>query len=77
MQYTYFVSFLAMQSSRWGKRELVALLFLISSCHVAVIVLCLFLTVLWVGVQCVIVALPGHTHLRFAHVRSYKRSSDM
>ena len=26
-------------------------------------VLCLFLTVPWVGLQCVIVAFPGHTHL--------------
>ena len=28
-------------------------------------VLCLFLTVLWVGLQCVIVAFPSHTHLIF------------
>ena len=27
--------------------------------------LCLFLTVLWVGLQCVIVAVPGRTHLLF------------
>ena len=31
----------------------------------AVIVLCLFLTVPWVGLQFVIVAFPGHTHLLF------------
>ena len=27
--------------------------------------LCLFLTMLWVGLQCVIVAVSGRTHLRF------------
>ena len=26
---------------------------------------CLFLTVLWVGLQCVNVSFPGHTHLLF------------
>ena len=31
----------------------------------AVIVLCLFLTVLWVGLQCVIVEVSGRTHLLF------------
>ena len=25
-------------------------------------ILCLFLTMPWVGLQCVIVAFPGHTH---------------
>ena len=34
-------------------------------CHEAVVVLCLFLNVLWVGLQCVILAVPGHTHLLF------------
>ena len=29
--------------------------------------LCFFLTGPWVGLQCVIVALPGHTQLRFVH----------
>ena len=28
----------------------------------AVSVLCLLLVVLWIGLQCVIVAFPGHTH---------------
>ena len=32
-------------------------------CHMAVIMLCLFLTVLCVGLQCVIVVFPGRTHL--------------
>ena len=41
---------------------MVALLELSSCWHVAVSVLCLFLTVSWVGLQCVIVAFPGHTH---------------
>ena len=44
------------------KRELVALL-VTSLCLVNVSVLWLFLTVPWVGLQCVIVAFPGHTHL--------------
>ena len=44
-----------------GKRELVALLYL-STCLVTVKVLWLFLTVPWVGLQCVIVVFPNHTH---------------
>ena len=36
-----------------------------SSCHVAVSVLCLFLLVQWVGLQCSIVAFPGYTCLLF------------
>ena len=43
----------------------VALLLLSSCGHLAVSVLCLFLTVPWVGLQCVIVAFPGHSHLLF------------
>ena len=39
------------------------LLYLIAfKCHLTVSVLCLFLTVLWVGLQCVIVAFHSHTH---------------
>ena len=34
-------------------------------CHVPVIILCLFLAVLCVGLQCVIGAFPGHSHLLF------------
>ena len=30
-------------------------------------VLCLFLRVPWVCLQCVIMVVPGHTHLRFGH----------
>ena len=48
------------------KRELVALLLLCSECHVSVIVLGLLLAVPLVGLQCVIGAFPGHTHLLFA-----------
>ena len=47
--------FLVLQSSRWGKE----------SCLVTVSFLCLLLTVRWVGLGCVIVAFPGHTHLLF------------
>ena len=31
----------------------------------AVSVVCFSLTVPWVGLQCVLVAIPGHTHLLF------------
>ena len=47
------------------KRKLVhvALLLLSYRCIVTVNVLWLFLTVPWVGLQCVIVVFPDHTHL--------------
>ena len=47
------------------KRELVVLLCLFSLCLVIVVVQWLFLTVPWVGLQCVIVVFPDHTHLLF------------
>ena len=47
------------------KRELVALLLLSYICLVTVNVLLPFFTVPWVGLQCVIVVFPDHTHLRF------------
>ena len=49
------------------KRELVALLLLSYGGLVTVIVLWLFLVVSWVGLQCVIVVVPDHPHLRFEH----------
>ena len=45
------------------KRELVALLLLSCECLVAVNDLCLFLAVLWVGLQCVVLVFPDNTHL--------------
>ena len=39
---------------------------LCSCCRVAISVLCLFLAVPWVGLWFVVVAFPGHTHLRYA-----------
>ena len=39
--------------------------FIVFLCHLAVIVLCLFIKVPWVGLQCVIVAFPDHIHLLF------------
>ena len=48
-----------------GKRELVALLNLSSSC--LVIVACLLLAVPWVCLQFVIVVFPDHSHLLFLH----------
>ena len=47
------------------KRKLVALLLLSYICIVTINVLWLFLTVPWVGLQCVIVVFPDHTHLLF------------
>ena len=44
------------------KRELVALVLLSSGYHVAGIILCLFFTVTWVGLHCVIFAFPDHSH---------------
>ena len=47
------------------KRELVALLLLSFGCLVTSNVLWLFLTVLCVGLQCVVVVCPNHTHFSF------------
>ena len=46
-------------------RNLVALLLLSYRCIVTIHVLWLFLTVPLVGLQCVIVVFPDHTHLLF------------
>ena len=52
------------------KRKLVALLLHVLSyrCIVTINVLWLFLTVPWVGLQCVIVVLCDHTHLLFENM---------
>ena len=46
-----------------AKRVMVALLYLSSWCIVTVILLWLFLTVTWVGLQSVIVIFPDHVYL--------------
>ena len=51
------------------KRKLVVLLLLSYRCIVTVNGPWLFLTVPWVGLQCVIVVFPDHTHLLFASSR--------
>ena len=51
------------------KIKLVALLLLPYNCIVTINVLRLFLTVPWVGLQCVIVIFPDHTHLLFVTER--------
>ena len=61
----YFMSLFCNHLER--KRELVALLNLSSWCFVTVSVLWLFHTVPLVGLQCVIVVFPDHTHLRFRY----------
>ena len=48
------------------KRKLVALLLLYYSCIVTINFLWLFLTVPWIGLECVIEVFPDHTHLLFA-----------
>ena len=54
------------------KRERIALLLLSYGCLATVNVLWLFLKVLWVGLRCVILVFPDHTHvpsvLLFIHV---------
>ena len=47
------------------KRKLGALLLMSYRCIVTINVLWLFLMVPWVGLQCVIVVFPDHTHLLF------------
>ena len=47
------------------KRKLVASIVLSYQCPFTVDVRWLFLTVPWVGLQCVIVVFPDHTHLLF------------
>ena len=47
------------------ERELVALLLLSYGCLVTVNILCLFLAVPWVGLRCVLVVFPDHTHLLY------------
>ena len=46
-----------------GKRELVALLKLSSGCLVIASVVWLNLTARWVGMQCVNLTFPDHTHI--------------
>ena len=48
------------------KRKLVVLLLLSYRCIITINVLRHFFTVPWVGLQCVLVVFPGHTHLPFA-----------
>ena len=56
----YLGSFLVLQSSHPGKEN-----WLLYFKHVTVSVLCLFLTVPWVGLQYVMLSFPGYTHLLF------------
>ena len=50
------------------KRKLVALLLLSYRCIVTINDLWLFFTVLWVGLQCVIMVFPDQNHLPFAYI---------
>ena len=51
------------------ERKLVVLLSLSYRCIVTINVLCLFLVVSWVGLQCVIVVFPDHSHLLFCNIQ--------
>ena len=55
------------------KRKLFALFLLSYRCIVTINVLWLFLTVPWVGLQCVVVVFPDHTHLLFVYLKHFKR----
>ena len=61
----YFVFILVLQSSK-----LVALLLLSNRCFVTVNILWFYLTPSWVGLQCLIVVFPDHTHLLFCNASS-------
>ena len=54
------------------KKKLAVLLLLSYRCIFTIIVLWLFLTVPGVGLQCVIVVFPDHTHLLFDRQMLYK-----
>ena len=56
------------------KRTLVALLLLSYRCIATINDIWLFPTVPWVGLQCVIVAFPDHTHLLLNLVYQYVRN---
>ena len=57
------------------KRKLGALLLLSCRCIATINVLWLFLTVLWVGLQYVIVVFPDHTHLLYEIYRDVDEDS--
>ena len=62
MQYLPVVSFLVLQSSRRGRQSWLLYFGLSSLCRVTVSVLWDFLIKPWVGLLCVIVVFPDHTH---------------
>ena len=66
----YFVSILVLQSSLREEKP-ISLLLLSYRCIVTINVLWLFLMVPWVGIQCVSVVFPDHTHLLF-NVKPFK-----
>ena len=55
--------------------KLVVLLYMSSLCLVTVSVLWLFLKVPWVGLQCVIVVFPDHTHILLSVAAENKANS--
>ena len=71
----YVLSSLAIILTR--KRELVALLLLSFGRLIIVNVLWLFLMVPWVGLLCVIVAFPDHTHLLLVLVTILEKCPEM
>ena len=59
------------------KRKLDALLLLSYKCIVTINVMLLFLTVPWVGLQCVILVIPDHTHLLFSFMQPFPRQNHL
>ena len=58
----YFLSFLALQSYRWGRESWLSDFYcLLDVCSSSVIVLCFFLKVPWVGLRCMNMVFTGHS----------------
>ena len=60
--FLFIITFLFVLAKEKRERELIDLF----DCVVAFCVMCVFLSVLWVGLQSAIVAFPGHNHLLFS-----------
>ena len=68
------VTFLVLLFFLTRKRKLVDLLVLSFLCLVTVIVLWIFPTVSWVGLQCVNTVFPDYTHLFFYNCKIHDQS---
>ena len=73
----YLVSLFCSHLHLTRKRELVVMLLLSIGCLVTVNVLWLFLTVLWVGLKCVIEVFPDHTYLLFHYLNHLAKEGEL